>query len=80
MELQLIEGHFTSNEAIDLITQMIQVKIKYHEKKIKAFDNEEDIKMVESKIKFLQKELAEARSSIENFNRPIRISSQIKFV
>ena len=77
MEIQLIEGQFNAIDAVDLITQMIQVKIKYHEKKVKGLDHEEDIKMVERKIKFLQQELSEARVYIEKCQKPITISGKI---
>ena len=64
MAIQLIHGQFNSDEALELITQMIQVKIKYHENKITANSTEEDIKNRETKIKRLQKELDDLRSSI----------------
>ena len=55
---------------------MIHVKIKYHEDKIKICQNEEDVKMREKKIKFLQRELSEAREYIEK-NGQIKLTSQI---
>ncbi len=61
MVIQLIQGQFNAKEAIDIITQMIHVKIKYHENKISGTSLEEDIKSRETKIKRLQKELFEAR-------------------
>ena len=76
MVIQLIEGQFSPNEAIDILTQMIHVKIKYHEDKIKICQNEEDVKMREKKIKFLQRELSEAREYIEK-NGQIKLTSQI---
>ncbi len=57
MNIQLIQGAFSSGDAIALITQMIQIKIKYHEDKINIHTNEEDIKFREAKIKHLQNEL-----------------------
>ena len=64
MVIQLMQGQFKANEAIDIITQMIHVKIKYHENKIADNSNEEDIKNRETKIKLLQKELFEARKAM----------------
>ncbi len=64
MKIQLIEGEFTSNDSLDLITQMIHIKIKYHERLIKSDSVEEDIKNRERKIKRLQKELFELRHHI----------------
>ncbi len=64
MHIQLIEGEFKSNEALDLITQMIHIKIKFHENKIDKSEFEEDIKAREGKIKRLQKELFEIKKNI----------------
>jgi len=66
MNIQLIQGQFSNNDAIDIITQMINVKIKFHENKIAQYANEEDIKMRERRIKQLQKDLYEARKQIES--------------
>lgn len=68
MNLELIQGEFSANDAIALITQMVHIKIKYHENKINSQSNEEDIKISESKIKKLQKELFELRKTI-NLNQ-----------
>ena len=57
MNIQLINGEFNSLEAIELIKEMVNVKIKYHERKILTHDHEEDIKLREAKIKQLQNEL-----------------------
>lgn len=73
MIIQLIEGEFNQKEAVELLTQMIQIKIKYHENKINSNENEEDIKRREMKIKKLQKELHELRniSSLNSNNLKI---------
>ena len=76
MQLQLINGQFSKEDALDLITQMIQVKIKYHEQKIESSHTEEDIKMRESRIMQLQKDVAELKKNIQK--RHLAISSQIK--
>ena len=54
MELQLLNDTFSANESIEILNQLFQVKIKFHEDKIKISQNEEDVKMRERKIKFLQ--------------------------
>ncbi len=77
MNMQLIQGQFSTKDAIDLITQMIQVKIKFHENKITVNSNEEDIKLSESKIKGLQKDLFEMRKLIESTGKTIAIQSTI---
>ena len=74
MNIQLIEGEFKSNDALDLITQMIHVKIKYHESKINNSEIEEDIKARETKIKRLQKELFEFRNQIDSKDKKIKIN------
>lgn len=63
MVIQLIDGKFSTGEAVEMLTRMIQVKIHYHESKIAADNNEEDIKYRETKIKSLQKELSGLKES-----------------
>ena len=77
MELQLLNGTFSSKESIEIINQLFQVKIRFHEDKIKSSHNEEDIKMRERKIKFLQHELAQARKVIADQPGMISLNSQI---
>lgn len=79
MDIQLIKGEFIATDALDLITKMIHIKIRYHEDKILKENNEEDIKMRERKIKQLQKDLYEARNKIEKNNSKINLSGQINF-
>jgi hypothetical protein len=74
MKIQLIKGHFESQEAIDILTQMIQVKIKFHEDQIHHSHNEEDIKMREKRIKQLQHDLSDIRNHIQQ--QPEKISLQ----
>ncbi len=62
MNIQLIQGQFSSKDAMDIITKMIHVKIKFNEDKIDNSSNEEDIKMRERKIKQLQKDLYEIKN------------------
>jgi hypothetical protein len=77
MELQLLNGTFSSKESIEILNQLFQVKIKFHEDKIKTSQNEEDVKMRERKIKFLQNELDHARQLITTKTEYISLSSQI---
>ena len=77
MNIKLIQGEFNANDAIELIAQMIQVKIKYHENKINNRSNEEDIKAFEVKIKQLQKELYDLRQNY-NSNKNLKIEAIIK--
>lgn len=75
MELQLIKGHFAAQDAVNIISSIIDVKIKYHEGKITAESNEEDIKMRERRIKQLQKELSEVRQHIGSKTGKISLDS-----
>ncbi len=77
MIIQLIQGQFNAHEAIEIITQMIHVKIKYHENKIAGNSNEEDIKNRETKIKHLQKELFEVRKEMLSKKGSLSIESVI---
>ena len=78
MHLPLIQGEFSTNDALELITQMIQIKIKYHESKINNQSNEEDIKNRELKIKRLQNELYELKNFILSKNNNLSIEAIIK--
>jgi peptidoglycan hydrolase CwlO-like protein len=78
MDIQLIQGEFNPKDALELLTQMIHIKIKYHENKIVNNSTEEDIKSRESKIKKLQKELYELRENINSKNKSYLIEGTIK--
>ncbi len=79
MTIQLIHGQFSAQDAIDILTQMVNVKIKFHENKINNGHAEEDIKMREKRIKQLQQELKEIRNYIENQGENIAIESELLF-
>lgn len=78
INIQLFQGQFNKAEALDLITQMTQVKIKYHENKIRTSHNEEDIEMRESRIRQLQKDLHEVRRQLESKDSNLALASQIE--
>lgn len=80
MSIQLINGVFKPAEAMNLITQMIHVKIKFHEDRIGQHSSEEDIKYRESRIKHLQKELFELRRRMERDPKAVRLDSVIEIV
>jgi hypothetical protein len=75
--LQLIEGQFTKNETLTMITQMFEVKIKFHENKIMNSHNEEDIKSRENKIKKLQKTLSDFRFFLNTKSDDVKINAAI---
>lgn len=78
MKIELIKGEFNSQDALELIAQMIHIKIKYHESKINSHSNEEDIKTRETKIKELQKELIELRKIINSKIQSVKVEAIIK--
>jgi len=77
MNIQLIHGQFSAQEAIDIITRMVHVKIRFQEDKINAHTSEEDIKMREMRIKQLQKELFEVRKFVDSKTAGVKINSTI---
>ncbi|HRG02201.1 MAG TPA: hypothetical protein PKZ75_13870 [Bacteroidia bacterium] len=79
MKIQLIEGNFDAKDALDIVTKMIHVKIKYHEDKIHEESAEEDINMRETRIKKLQKNLMDVRKHIESQSGKINLQSEISF-
>lgn len=77
MKIQLIHGEFNANDALELITQMIKIKIKYHEDKVTGDSSNEDIKYRESKIKRLQNELSELRQFTNSKGSSLKIEAGI---
>jgi cob(I)alamin adenosyltransferase len=78
MNISLINGSFENKEAIDILTQLVNVKIKYHENKIHHAHNEEDIKMRERRIKELQKDLFELRNFIQHQKNNISLHCHVE--
>lgn len=78
MDIQIISGEFGSKDALDLLNQMIRIKIKYHENKITNKSSEEDIKFRESKVRSLQKELQDARNIINEMGETVKLDGIIK--
>ena len=75
MNIQLIEGEFNAQDALELITQMLQVKVKFHENKIGKSEAEEDIKRREAKIKRLQNDLHEIRTLMSTSEQRVKINT-----
>ncbi len=78
MNLQLIKGRFSREEALEMLTQLIHVKIKYHENKIDKSQNEEDIKMRERRIKQLQNDFYEAKLLILSKGESCELDASVK--
>ena len=77
MNLQLIKGSFKSPEAVEILSQLVNVKIKFHESKIENSQNEEDIKMREKRIKQLQQEFYETKQAILSKGKTCELESGI---
>ncbi len=77
MNIQLIQGEFSPSDTLELINEMIQIKIKYHENKIVNKSTEEEIKFRESKIKELQKQLFDLRNYVNNKKVDLKLKSEI---
>lgn len=77
MQIKLIQGDFNITDAIALISELISVKIKFHENAISNSSNEEDIKYRESRIKDLQNELNKWRKEILSSSSRLNIEASI---
>jgi hypothetical protein len=77
-KVQLIEGKFSREEAIDLLNALYNVKIRFHEDRIDHQMNEEDIKIRERKIAALQSGLAASVAQINQIGNTISIESSIQ--
>lgn len=79
MELSLIKGQFTPEESLELLNHLVQVKIRFHENKIKADADEEDIRMRESQISGLQRQLDDIRKEIMSGERRVEMNAVVEF-
>ena len=77
MKVQIIQGNFDAKDALDILTKMIHVKIKFQEDKINNASGEEEIKMRENRIIKLQRDLFDIRKHIESQGMKIAIQSSI---
>lgn len=64
MDVRIIDGVFSRQEAIDILTDMVKLKIRFHERQIELTSDEEDVSHREARIRQLQHELQEARNNI----------------
>lgn len=74
---ELISGSFSKEDALELISGIVALKINYHEKMIDRTANEEDIKMRENRIRKLQDELADFRRTLSQKNEPVALSASL---
>lgn len=77
MEFQLINGGFSQEEAYQLLAELVAVKIKFHQTKISATDNEEDIKMREGRIKGLQERLEKFHLELKKMGGYVHLEGKV---
>lgn len=75
-----MDGRFTKQEALHILSALYGAKIGFHEEKIRTIEmNEEDIKHSEKKIKQLQQTFSELRYKIQsNKNEVLDIHAAIE--
>lgn len=78
MNLQLLNGKFTPEESLHVLSQWVQATIAFHENKIDTSQNEEDIKMREQSIKHIQKEFHEIKHAIIGSGKTWDLNTEIK--
>ncbi len=78
MELQLIQGSFSAEDAISLLTRIIGEKIRFHESKIEKSHSEEDIHMRERRIHELQNDLHNLRRYLQQKGGNASVKARIE--
>lgn len=77
MVVHQLQGRFKASEALVLVTQMIHLKIKHHESKLKQDSSVDEVKYQEAQIKSLQKELFELTSRLDGQGNNLKIDAII---
>jgi ribosomal protein L29 len=78
MNIQLIEEEINGMEALELVTKLIHIKIKYLQNKMNLDNGTKESNEIETKIKKLQKELFQLKKKIESKNQFIKLDAVIK--
>ncbi len=77
LQLSLLEGVFSRQEALDLLSQLVEVKIRFHEGQMKNLTEVEDLKMREKRIQALQSELNSLREELVQSGQHVALSSKV---
>lgn len=77
-KIDLLRGSYSKRDALDLLTQLIHVKIRFHESRISADMLEVDLKMREKRIHELQRDLYEAGKIMERLEEPVSLEATIQ--
>ena len=78
MKIELVNGTFNPNEAMELISRLVDAKISFLQDKIETSSNEEDIKMRERRIRKIQSEFHETRALLMEAQKPCGIVATVK--
>lgn len=78
MEINLINGSFTKNDAMHLINQLMHVKLKFHEDKINNHENLDDIKSREKRIIQIQNQLRACKDALLRIEGDVVLNGDIK--
>jgi hypothetical protein len=78
VEIQLIQGSFSNTEATELLTRLLQMKIAFHEEKIALSSSPEDIRMRESRIRFLKAQIPEVQRAMADRGQVVRMKGTIE--
>ena len=68
IQTELLNGRFKNDEAIMLMREFIQAKVKFIEKSIAADEHIEDLDVRERKISALQSQLEDFRRALRDSN------------
>lgn len=77
MRIELINDDFEPKEALEILTKLIHINIKFHLDKVNVSSSKIEINMHENRIKRLQKHLFEISEHIEMLNSQITIKSSV---
>ena len=80
MEINLINGSFTRNDAMHLINQLMNVKLEFHEDKINMHENLDDIKSREKRIIQIQNQLRACKEALLSVNGDVILKGEIKIM
>lgn len=78
MKLQLIDGMYQAREAVELLGALVRVKIAHLEDRISSALNEEDIKLVENRIKQLQREWSELQAQLRRGEQSCKLETTVE--
>lgn len=77
MNIDLMNGTFSPNEAMELISRLVDAKIRFLQDRIETTASEEDIKMRETRIRRIQSEFHQAKKTLMGSDKPCEVVSTI---